>query len=328
MRPMTRYLTLILVLVGLSGLSPCRADVRIHRVDLDLNPCNIVFVSVTDAGGKPVDNLLPGQFRVLENDEPQSIALVGNVRDLFAGTDVVMVLDVSGSMQEASKLEQARTAASSFLKMLDANDRVALYTFSDSVRQERAFTRNRDEVASSLAQVQANGGTALYQAIWESLDYAHRASENPVLIVLTDGLNTGSPTTLSQCVARADGWHIPVYTVGLGSDAGDNLLKQLSTSTGGLFFAAPQASDLAGLYAGIARQLKSLYLIKYHSNGGYPLGSPVRVQVQVVGQGAVSGALGYASMGVPSRRAATWAAAVLLGLFFLGAFGTAAFRGR
>ena len=178
--------------------------------------------------------------------------------------DVVLVFDTSSSMTAparpgvaVTKLEAAVSAGRTFLGAMQLpGDQAAIVTFDGSARRLQKLTGSRAALELALDQVSAGRGTridrGIEQAIVELLSARHEERNNPVMIVLTDGLpepGTEGRALRSALDARAAG--IILFTIGLGSDADPDLLWLLSGSDERTFM-APDASQLDGIYKQIA----------------------------------------------------------------------------
>ena len=156
---------------------------------------------------------------------------------------VALVLDVSGSMQEDKKMENAREGALALLDLLDDRDHFTLIPFNDSpkvVADNLEVGPNRSKLRSQISGLFANGGTALYDATAMAHgklasfigDNARRITS---VVVLSDGDNTAGQTTLPQLSARI-GFNetnagIRVFTIGYGKNASDEVLGEIAEIT-------------------------------------------------------------------------------------------------
>jgi Ca-activated chloride channel family protein len=151
--------------------------------------------------------------------------------------DVILVLDVSGSM-EGEKLAQAKNAATYVLQHLNAEDRFAVIAFSTGLltyRPDLAPAAKGPEAAAFVERLEALGGTDINRALLEGLALAE--GERPAtLIFLTDGLATegevDTPDILAN-VADAAGRHVQLFAFGMGDDVDTDLLDALSLDHGG-----------------------------------------------------------------------------------------------
>lgn len=199
---------------------------------------------------------------------------------------VVLTMDSSASMTATdvppTRLEAAKSAATSFLDQLPERFRVGLVSFSSSVQVLEEPTEDRNAVRSSLAAIEGDIGTALGDAILTSVQLAPDPEEqeklsggNPLfaVVLLSDGANsTGSePLNILEDAKQAG---VPVYTIAFGTDAGTveitndlgqtqtfavppdrETLKTVAEETGGRYFEAPTEADLQAVYDEIGSQV-------------------------------------------------------------------------
>lgn len=112
--------------------------------------------------------------------------------------DIILLMDISGSMLDEDKIGQAKQAALRFLDEMDSSNRVGLTVFSDVI-STRVPLGNFETVESNLrntiSSLQANGGTALYAALAEVLDELNSQDSDDrirAVVVLSDGADTAS----------------------------------------------------------------------------------------------------------------------------------------
>jgi Ca-activated chloride channel family protein len=197
---------------------------------------------------------------------------------------VVLAMDVSGSMQakdvSPTRLQAAERAANRFLDRVPEDMRVGLVTFSSEAQVSVAPTDRHDLVRESLAGLQAEGGTAIGDAVAVSTDLAtkdngqlaseeSKASDGPPLVVLLLSDGAPSPNTRDpmEAAQRAKAAGIPVYTIALGTDAGTvdvvdefgipqtvqvppdrETLARIARTTGAASFSAPTEQALDAVY--------------------------------------------------------------------------------
>ena len=197
---------------------------------------------------------------------------------------VVLTMDTSASMTATdvapSRLDAAKSAASTFLDGLPDRFRAGLVSFSSSVRVLEEPTDDHDAVRSSLDSLEGDVGTAIGDAIEASVALADdgtedRAGEKPLfaVLLLSDGANTIGSEPLAV-VDQAKEAGIPIYTIALGTATGTvevtndygetqtvnvppdpDTLRQIAEETGGRFFEAPTEADLQAVYDEIGSQV-------------------------------------------------------------------------
>jgi Ca-activated chloride channel family protein len=197
---------------------------------------------------------------------------------------VVLTMDGSASMNATdvapTRLEAAKSAASSFLDDLPERFRVGLVSFSNATRVLEEPTDDRDAVRTSLDGIQGEVGTAIGDAIRDSISLAPRDENGQrsdkklfAVLLLSDGANTAGVNPL-DVLDEAKEAGVPVYTIALGTPAGTveipnefgelqtvsvppdpETLRRIATETGGRFFEAPTEADLKAVYEEIGSQV-------------------------------------------------------------------------
>ena len=156
-------------------------------------------VSVFDRNGNAAMDLKKEDFRVFENGVEQSLS--------FFSTDETpvswgLILDRSGSMQR-----MIRDVYQAALHVMDEGtneDEMFVVTFNKRVELVADFTRNRRALQNSVAGLRADGNTALYDAVAFGLGRVRLGShQKRVLVVVTDGEDNSSRTSLKDLVERA-----------------------------------------------------------------------------------------------------------------------------
>jgi Ca-activated chloride channel family protein len=190
---------------------------------------------------------------------------------------VILVIDSSRSMQQTDvdpdRLTAAENAARAFLQRLPPGFRVGLVTFSADATQLVAPTTDRGEVdraLGSLPESLSGGGTGTVigdglSASLNSLEADWRANGSgpSAIVLLSDGLDTGSRVPPAQAADRATRLGTRVFTVALGEagvsggDAGANigLLQQIAEATDGRTFTAQTAGELNQVYETLGSRL-------------------------------------------------------------------------
>jgi len=249
----------------------------------------VAVVSVADASGRPVVGLTKENFVARigtlpagQAGSPAPISQVTAAVNSDIGVAVVLVVDVSGSMQ-GDPLIQARQAARTFVEGLAPIDSVALVTFGDGVTPVLNFTTDRGAVFAGLDSLQAVGNTALYQAASVSAFVAASAqTQRKAVILLSDGVDFGNRSAVSRedSLTQAAAIGAPFFAIGLGSDIDRAYLEALAQGTGGRFLETPTAQGLSELYRAIGDFLRSQYVVTL-SPGSLDRGQPLTLEIQV-----------------------------------------------
>jgi VWFA-related protein len=287
------FLAAMLVFLTCPGAGAKQASIRLNRVDSSLYPTNFLNVTVLGPGGKPLEGLKPANFTVTEDNKEQKVLDVAQSDEKGAPIHVALVLDCSGSMNEA--MQDTRNAAKAFLKNLSPGDRVAVMTFSDESSLECGFTSDHGTLEAAIDGIRPMGATALYRSIVDALLlFGDAQAGNKAVIVLTDGKNNKFGTPY-ECVMKSLAMGVPIYTVGLGEDVDRDILAGLAEETGGFYRYAPTSGELEEIYRSLASQLKSQLWVKYQAEPQKWPRTKVRASIMLKdtpGAGA-SSSLGY-----------------------------------
>ena len=197
------------------------------------------------------------------------------------GRDMMLAVDLSASMGEedmelGGRLVDRLTAAKAVLAdFLDrrVGDRIGLVVFGDRAFALTPLTLDRDSVRQQLDTSVvglAGRATALGDAIALSTKrLQHQETEQRVLIVLTDGVNTAGVLEPAKAAQIARDAGVRVHAIAFGGQGGGALsvfgfslptggdevdeagLQKIAELTGGRFFRARDTESLAGIYAEI-----------------------------------------------------------------------------
>ncbi len=139
-----------------------------------------------------------GPPAILDMPDPETvIAIQQNWSLVKKQADVMLLVDVSGSMNEENKIGQAIQGALEFVEGMEDTSRVGLAVFSDSVRLLQPVTRLESSRAALVAAIQnlrADGGTELYAAVRDTVTYMNDLEDSDrirAVVLLSDGQDTG-----------------------------------------------------------------------------------------------------------------------------------------
>jgi Ca-activated chloride channel family protein len=183
---------------------------------------DLVVFSATaiDGKGRPVIDLRREDFRILEDGRAQPIAHFHGGRGLPAR--ILLLVDASGSMNEAFKVASARRAARQILDVLSPEDQVAVAGFDSRYWGVVAFTRDREAVRQGVDSIAPFGSTALHDALDKAArDIASHGEGRRAVVVLTDGVDTSSQKTPDEVIARSRALDVPIYAVSVVSPLDD-----------------------------------------------------------------------------------------------------------
>ena len=154
---------------------------------------------------------------------------------------MALVIDRSGSM-EGRPLSDAQAAARDFVDLMEPGvDQTAVISFADAAAVDQVLSLSAGAPRAAIARLTAAGDTnmedALLRAQAELTSPRHRAANQPVIVLLSDGRPTAGGNPLPAAAsAKAAGTRI--FTIGLGKEIDDALLKAVASAPSD-YFAAP-----------------------------------------------------------------------------------------
>lgn len=224
------------------------------------------YVSVADSQGVPITGLDSQSFQVQEDDKPVSGLRVQPVIDSQEPVAIAFIIDVSGSMNDAGKLDGAKQAASAYVDTMGPNDSAALISFSDEVKIVQGYTSDREALKKAINQLTAKGDTAIYDAVIQAAILQGAVPQRrKVMLLMTDGEDNRSKQSLDAAISAARNANTPVFAIGLGGDVKKDVLNKLAASTGAQAIYATAADQLKQIFLSIGDQLRREYAIEYTS---------------------------------------------------------------
>ncbi|HKE97755.1 MAG TPA: type II secretion system F family protein [Actinomycetes bacterium] len=180
-----------------------------------------------------------------------------------SGLEIQLVVDTSGSMVGAP-IAAARRAAGEFLAVLPADARVGVVAFGSRPSLVAGPTTDRHLLRSRIAGLHAGGETALYDAVAFAGTRFTAGAKDRVIVLLSDGGDTASTTTLDQAAATG----VRTNVIELVTDESDRaVLGRLAAAGGGSVSSVADPAALAGLYRRAAASLANQYRVTYEASG-------------------------------------------------------------
>ncbi|XDD49933.1 VWA domain-containing protein [Leptospira sp. WS92.C1] len=163
------------------------------------------------------------------------------------------VLDVSGSMNQGSKLEDSKTALINFLMEMKTGDEFSLVLFSDNattlIPPQKIDSDSRPKIISKVKEIRVVAGTNIEAGL--ILGYSEMTKFAPLstkrLILLTDGISNVGVLTPKEIAAKAKVQYLEgsrISTIGLGYDVNQSLLRTLAENGRGHYYFADSAKTL------------------------------------------------------------------------------------
>jgi VWFA-related protein len=239
------------------------ANVRTKAVTFnETASVDIVQVNaVVTSGGRFVKGLTKGAFRLLDDKDERPILGFDNNAPL----ELVLAIDVSGSMQEA--LPDVQEAARAFLKGLGPADKVTVVAFNDTAFTLAPREATLETRLQAIDKLSAWGGTAVYDVIVRLVGQLSRQAGRRAFVVFTDGEDQNSQASLQDVARAISDSDTTFFAVGLGK--GDRLrvikanLEPLAEASGGLAVFAEHSDKLLEPFATIVSDLANQYTLGF-----------------------------------------------------------------
>ena len=252
-----------------------------------------VLLTVTNKKNRLESGLAKEDFRVFEDNKPQTIRYFSRETDLPLRIGVLV--DTSASIRDRLRFEQE--AAVDFLEttLRPGKDLAFVEAFDVKPQTVQDYTDDLEKLSTAIRSLMAGGVTTLYDAI-------HLACRNKmlvfpppepylrrVMIVISDGEDNQSEHTREEALAMAQHAEVTIYAVSTSAAGiqghGDKVLQRLAQQTGGRAFFPFQANDTAADFREIARELRSQYSLAYVSTNQAHDGTFRNITIEPVQKG-------------------------------------------
>jgi len=259
------------------------------RVDVDLVT---VACSVTDRNGAPVRNLTLADFSLIDNGQPREIRNLWQESDL--PLTVALVADISGS--QAGFVKSHREAIAQFLKqVIGPRDRAMIVEVAQQswlISDLTGSIGNLDAAVQKIGAPEGKrsrllgppcrnlrlphtcGGTALWHGLYQTATALKRVTGRKAIVVLSDGMDTGSDVSLTDLIEAAQSAEAVVYSIKYANPARyvsivatvaqamSRGLERLDRETGGVTFPNP-GRKTAEVFSRIESDLRNMYVLGF-----------------------------------------------------------------
>jgi len=251
----------------------------------------LLDVSVHDKNGQPVHDLQRKDFKIYEDKVEQPIASFSAEESPVTWG---LVLDRSGSMQ--GMIKDVYESALNVIDVGTTEDEMFIMTFNNKTEIIAELTSDRRKLANSVVSLNADGSTAMYDALDAALDHIKLGKHRKkVLVLITDGGDNKSRLRFSHLIDRVRESDVLIYTVGMYGGMVHN--PTVARMTGGAQTALRELAEITGAYAHfpedvnkcreamekIAREVSEHYTIGYYPKNQAPDGRWRKLKVVVAG---------------------------------------------
>ncbi len=286
-RAVVAICVLILLLAPAAVPAPQERDRGpVYRVEVDLV---LLTVAVTDRGGHYIKGLRPTDFRIFEDGIPQRLAMFGEgagskpekvsaieererererrpLPEVLPGSHIFILFDTSNFMYRG--FVYAQDAIADFIRSLDNQDSIAVYSFSRNLLRSCPLTPDRRRALIGLRQVVAGDDTSLYNALLLTIQDAARVPGRKVVVVFSNGPDNASMVSPEAVRELAENEGIPIYMISTQDATKDEIsasvFQRLAARTGGKAYFARTWQRQTAAFASIREDLAHLYLLSYY----------------------------------------------------------------
>ncbi len=262
-----------------------------------------VPVAVTDKDGKFITGLTVEDFRVFEDGIEQEILIFGagleeswvdlppEEKEATSNRHVIgLLLDSSGSMEREMNL--LHEAAIKFLTNIPPTEHLFVISFDENIRISEFSSHDQRTIANRIYDLEADGWTALHDAVATFLDRVWDYEGRKTLAVFSDGADSRSTLGFGEAMDLVKLSDTTIHAIHFGDRARANdlfhssrFLRAISEATGGSYAVASSLEQLDELYDRILDELHSQYAIGYVSTNTRREGRYREIEVRVVKDG-------------------------------------------
>jgi Ca-activated chloride channel family protein len=256
-------------------------DGDIIRVESALVP---IPVSVTDAQGRAVTTLKLEDFTLEIDGKPAEISELS--RSTMTPVRLALLFDNSSSVRIAREFE--KKAAIRFFRQVirPEKDLVALFSVASTTELEQRLTK---DIASLVRAIELfaepAGGTRLLEGVIQAAEYLQATEGRRVIVIMSDGEDNLSDSTLEQTVRAAQVNNCQIYVVKttefenvkrtggrIGNAnviflAAERRMQELARQTGGAVYSPVDENELDAAFTRISAELSQQYILSYYPTG-------------------------------------------------------------
>lgn len=262
---MTRILVVLLGLLAVTAAWPApigAADAQLRIDAPDLSAAPAVRLPVT-MPATPEGELAADAFELYQDGERRDVAVE------YRGSDdlqLLLLLDTTGSMGGAP-IAGAKQAASNLVSDLPDATELAVMEFATEASLLTGFDDDTDAHLAAIDALEADGRTAMYDAVIEAVAaFPDDPGTSRMIILLADGEDNESDADVDDAIEALTTAEVTLtsveYLTAFTDEAG---VRAMATATGGQVLKADDAAELVAVYEQLADDLVSRYLVDYDS---------------------------------------------------------------
>ncbi len=279
-----KRLTVLALCLSVAGTVVILAQDEPIRVDVNLVS---IFASVRGKNNALISNLEKSDFKIYEDGKEQQIKNFTRETDL--PLTLGLLVDTSSSQERLIDIEQ-RAASQFFSKVIREKDQAFLIQFGAEAELLQDLTNSPRLLQKGLQQLrlsvpvgglhpgpvptmQNQAGTILYDAVYLAAnDELKREVGRKAVILITDGVDTGSKISRDKAIEAAQKGDVMIYSIfyqdraqygGYCGGGGEGELRRMSSETGGQVFRVDRNHSLDDIFRELQDEMRSQYAITY-----------------------------------------------------------------
>jgi Ca-activated chloride channel family protein len=295
----TRMILSLVVVMALAGvLYPQTPGQQNQVTPINVDVVSVpLMVSVADSKGKIITNLKKEDFKIYEDGQLQTIRSFTKESDL--PLSIALLVDSSGSVIDKLKFEKAAATDFFFNTIQRRKDRAMVISFDSDAfvltdDTPDGFTDQPERLSEALREIQAGGGTAVFDAIYKATNQklAHEKGERRRLIILiSDGEDTASRFSRTEALEMVQRHDVTIYAISTNKTSdtrsrekvkGDEVIQLLADETGGKAYFPLKLDELASDFQKIGEELRSQYVLSYTPTNSVQDGTYRKIRVEMV----------------------------------------------
>jgi tight adherence protein B len=238
--------------------------------------------------GPPVAGDLDDAFVLTEDGDEMAVDVVRLRSDEL---NVVVAFDASGSMG-GEPLASAKAAVGDLLDTLPETVPVSIVSFGDAASVQTPFTTDREATRSAVDALVAGGQTALYDAVELGLDQLSIQGGTSALVVLADGDDSVSQSSLDAVIERLGSADVTTSFVALETDDfTPGAFEAMAEASGGEVVTVADAAQFGEAMRTVAAGLGTSYELRWRSQS---TGDSATIDVSLASEPSVSASADFA----------------------------------
>lgn len=289
-----RFIFSILVLSAASlfadnSIPTYRADVQMVTVSFRV-----------EQKGKPVTGVGVSEVSVLEDGVEQQIDrfIQSRASEMEKSatrvpTSIFVLVDTSNAMYR--DIAHAYDSIADFIRSLDPDDPVAVYTFSRNLFRASELTNDRYRAIASVQRSAAGDDTALYNALLLTIRDAAKVRGPKQIVVFSNGADDASMVSPDDVARIAEGEGIPISVVStdLKNEISQITWNRITSKTGGEVYFAKNWHDQRNAFESLAEMVRNTYTLTYYTSSDNPGFRTLELRIKGSGSYSIRCRSGY-----------------------------------